>query len=31
MIDNLERALQYAEGDKVVEGVRMTMNQFADL
>lgn len=30
VIDNLERALQYAEGDKVVEGVRMTMNQFAD-
>lgn len=30
VIDNLERALLYAEGDKVVEGVRMTMNQFAD-
>ena len=30
VIDNLERALQFAEGDKVVEGVRMTMNQFAD-
>ena len=30
VIDNLERALQDAEGDKVVEGVRMTMNQFAD-
>lgn len=30
VIDNLERALQYVEGDKVVEGVRMTMNQFAD-
>ena len=30
VIDNLERALQYAEGDKVVEGVRMTMNQFSD-
>ena len=30
VIDNLERALQFTEGDKVVEGVRMTMNQFAD-
>ncbi len=28
--DNLERALLYPEGDKVVEGVRMTMNQFAE-
>ena len=31
VIDNLERALQFSEGDKVVEGVRMTMNQFADI
>lgn len=30
VVDNLERALLYPEGDKVVEGVRMTMNQFAD-
>lgn len=31
VIDNLERALQFSEGDKVVEGVRMTMNQFTDI
>ena len=31
VIDNLERALQFSEGDKVVEGVRMTMNQFSDI
>lgn len=31
VIDNLERALQYSEGDKVVEGVRMTMNQFSEI
>ena len=30
VVDNLERALLFSEGDKVVEGVRMTMNQFAD-
>ncbi len=29
VIDNLERALQFSEGDKVVEGVKMTMNQFS--
>lgn len=29
VIDNLERALQFSEGDKVVEGVKMTLNQFA--
>ena len=31
VIDNLERALQFSEGDKVVEGVRMTMNQFSEI
>lgn len=31
VIDNLERALEFSEGDKVVEGVRMTMNQFSDI
>ena len=31
VIDNLERALQYSEGDKVVEGVRMTLNQFIEI
>ncbi len=31
VIDNLERALQFSEGDQVVEGVRMTMNQFSDI
>ena len=31
VIDNLERALLYSEGDKVVEGVRMTMNQFSEI
>ncbi|MBQ7355246.1 MAG: nucleotide exchange factor GrpE, partial [Clostridia bacterium] len=29
VVDNLERALVYTEGDKVVEGVRMTMNQLS--
>lgn len=29
VIDNLERALQFSEGDKVVEGVKMTLNQFS--
>ena len=28
MADNLERALQFADSDKVVEGVRMTYNHF---
>jgi len=31
VVDNLERALMYTEGDKVVEGVRMTMNQFSEV
>ncbi len=31
VIDNLERALTFAEGDKVVEGVRMTMNAFREV
>ena len=31
VIDNLERALMFSEGDKVVEGVRMTMNQFSEI
>lgn len=31
VIDNLERALSFPEGDKVVEGVRMTLNIFADV
>ncbi len=31
VVDNLERALVYSEGDKVVEGVRMTMNQFTEI
>ena len=31
VVDNLERALLYSEGDKVVEGVRMTMNQFGEI
>lgn len=30
VVDNLERALLFQEGDKVVEGVRMTMNQFTE-
>ena len=29
MIDNLERAVQFTEGEKVIEGVKMTLNQFA--
>lgn len=29
VIDNLERAVQYSEGDKVVEGVKLTLNQFS--
>lgn len=28
--DNLERALLFPEGEKVLEGVRMTMNQFTE-
>lgn len=28
VIDNLERAVQFTESDKVVEGVRMTLSQF---
>ncbi|MGM9637212.1 MAG: nucleotide exchange factor GrpE [Eubacteriales bacterium] len=28
VIDNLERAVQFSEGDKVVEGVKMTLSQF---
>lgn len=28
VIDNLERAVQYADGDKVLEGVKMTLSQF---
>lgn len=28
IVDNLERALQFSEGDKVVEGVRMTYDRF---
>lgn len=28
IVDNLERALQFSEGDKVVEGVRMTYDKF---
>ena len=28
VVDNLERALKYGEGDKVVEGVKMTYDKF---
>lgn len=28
IVDNLERALQFSEGDKVIEGVRMTYDKF---
>lgn len=29
VVDNLERAVQYTDGEKVIEGVKMTLSQFS--